>query len=423
MSSPNIPSPAPYLRRSHSTSSPAPRRQPDDVKRCISTKRSRPSFTRSPSYKDLAHGEPAEKWDVDQWRRGKRARRDSNSDESADEPFGTPSDSPIMSVEPTTMFTFAPSAATTLPSTSAAFQLFPQKKARRLQHTGRSRFTQDASPREAGRISPDEARRMRADALGELHRSVAENGEGLVRKMRDWESTRSRSVRPAADAHQPKRSWRRLTSCYGTPLAPAAVPEQVDDDEDDIFIVGEASSIPIAGSPARKKRALSTGSMDIDLLAAEEHPSPFAGLSNGDRSSSPIARSSGTSAYSSDDEGHADMDVELESSASGPFSTPALSHTYSTSTNSSVVSLPLSAHPSEGNPGVHGALSSATIPSTERASPALCGSPPTTRSEKAVAALALAMANGAAGISDYDALRAAEGLTTLDGSHAGELWS
>ena len=67
-----------HRRRSHSASSPIPRRQPDDVKWRISAKRSRPSSIRSPSYKDLAHDQPAEKWDVDLWRRGKRARRNSN---------------------------------------------------------------------------------------------------------------------------------------------------------------------------------------------------------------------------------------------------------------------------------------------------------------------------------------------------------
>ncbi|KAI0824214.1 hypothetical protein BC628DRAFT_1519164 [Trametes gibbosa] len=428
MSSSNRLSPS-HRRRSHSASSPIPRRQPDDVKWHISAKRSRPISIRSPSYKDLVHDQPAEKWDVDQWRRGKRARRDSNSDDSADEQFGTGSDSPTLSVEPTTMFTFASGSTTCLPNTSAAFQFFPQKKARRLQPC-RGRFPREPSPREAGPISPDEASRMRADALGELHRSVAENGEGLVRKMRDWESTRSRSARLerlAAEPHQPKRTWRRLTSHYGTPPTTAEMVAEHSEEEEDIFIVGEASSFPTRGSPARKKRALSAGTMDVNILQAgvDEHPSPFAfaSLSSGDRGPSPATRSSGPSAYSSEDEGHVDMDVELESSVSGPFSTPALSHTYSTSTNSSVVSLPLSAHPREYHSGVPVSLAPTTFPSTECASPTLGVSPPTTRSEKAIAALALAMANGAVGISDYDALRAAEGLTTLDASHAGELWS
>ncbi|OJT09501.1 hypothetical protein TRAPUB_14035 [Trametes pubescens] len=429
-----------HRRRSHSASSPIPRRQPDDVKWRISAKRSRPSSIRSPSYKDLAHGQPAEKWDVDQWRRGKRARRDSNvsfaspscasahnkltgfnalqAESSSDEPFGTGSD-PAFPAESTTSFTFASSSTAPLASTSAAFQFFPLKKARSQKPGRSSRFPREPSPREAGRsgISPDEARRMRADALGELHRSVVESGEGLVRKMRDWES---RSARPAADTHQPRRSWRRLASCYGTPQAAEAVSEQPEEDEDDIFIVGETSSFPAANSGAQKKRSYS---MDVDLPEMEPFASPFAGLDGGDRSSSPIAPSSGPSAYSSDDEGHADMDVELASSASGPSSSPALSHTYSTSANSSLVSLPLFAHPSERGADLGAALpSSATITSREFSAPAP-GSPPSTRSEKAIAALALAMANGAVGISDYEALRAGEGLTTLEETHAGELWS
>lgn len=429
MASPNRLS---HRRRSHSASSPIPRRQPDDVKWRISAKRSRPNSIRSPSYKDLAHGQPAQKWDVDQWRRGKRARRESNvsfaspscasthskltgfcalqAASSSDEPFGIRSD-PIFPAESTTSFTFASSLTAPLASTSAAFQFFPQKKARR------SRFSREPSPREARRISPDEARRMRADALGELHRSVLESGEGLVRKMRDWES---RPARPAADTHQPRRSWRRLASYYGTPQAAEAVSECPEEDEDDIFIVGETSSFPAAHSDVQKKRSLS---MDVDLPEMEAYSSPFVRLDGCDRSSSPIAPSSGPSAYSSDDEGHADMDVELASSASGPFSSPALSHTYSTSANSSLVSLPLFAHTSERGADMGAALPpSATITSSEFTAPAL-GSPPSTRSEKAIAALALAMANGAVGISDYEALRAGEGLATLEETHAGELWS
>ena len=117
------------------------------------------------------------------------------------------------------------------------------------------------------------------------------------------------------------------------------------------------------------------------------------------------------------------MDTDL--SSSGIFSTPALSHTYSVSANSSLVSLPLSHQPGESAasmpiasnssntavPGCKAPLSSPHLPSTA------------SRSEKAIAALTLAMANGAAGINDYEALRMTEELTTLDESHAGELWS
>ncbi|KAI9057107.1 hypothetical protein FKP32DRAFT_1607554 [Trametes sanguinea] len=326
MLSPNRLSPS-HRRRSHSASSPIPRRQPDDVKWRISAKRSRPSSVRSPSYKDLAHSQPAEKWDVDQWRRGKRARRSSNTEDSSDEPIGMASD-PVFPVKPTTNFTFASSSTGFgLPCTSAAFQFFPQKKTRKP--SSRGRVSRESSPREVDRISSDEARRMRADALGELHRSVVESGEGLVQKMRDWESTRSRPARPerpSPDGHQPRRSWRRLTSYYGTPQVADEVAEAVEDEEDDIFIVGEAASFP-------------TGTTNESCLGAAL-ASPSAKTAPADLSS---------------------------------------------------------ASPSVPIPASH--------------------------SEKAIAALALAMANGAVGISDYEALRASEGLASLDETHVGDLWN
>ncbi|KAI1797752.1 hypothetical protein LXA43DRAFT_981855 [Ganoderma leucocontextum] len=402
--------------RPHSASSPIPRRQPDDVKWRISTKRSRPSSIRSASYKDLAHDRPAEKWDVDLWRRGKRARKDSNAGESSDE--GGNRNRPTGAAFPTLDAPASPSSASGLPCTSAAFQLFPQKQKSRRHASGPrpARLSLGTSPREGDRISSDEARRMRASALGELRRSVQENGEGLVHRMRDWERSRFRAPRSPVSPtafETPRRSWRRPTSCYGLPQAEAAVAEQSEDEEDDIFIVGETSSFSIARSPAHKKRALSLSVMDIDIPKA----SPFAGLGDSDRSSSPIDRSSGPSAYSSDDEGHADMDTDL--SSSGIFSTPALSHTYSASTNSSLVSLALPAR-AEGIMSPPSASSTTVVLGNTRSTPP---SPTASRSEKAIAALALAIANGAAGLSDYEALRMAEELTTLDESHAGELWN
>ncbi|RPD63082.1 hypothetical protein L227DRAFT_584712 [Lentinus tigrinus ALCF2SS1-6] len=429
-----------HRRRSHSASSPLPRRKPDDAKWRLSLKRSRPSSIRSPSYKDLVHNQPAEKWDVDQWRRGKRARRDPDTEESSDEApslgFSIPSSDPIFPAESSE--TPAPRLPSTshLPSSSAAFQFFsqrPEKKHRRHPHSGvssaRARWSREAS-RERERISSDEARRLRANALGELHRSVADSNEGLLRRMQDWESSRLRSLRSerqapgspstlGAQSSQAPHLSRRVTSFYGTPQVTEAVAEQ-SEDEDDLFIVGEASSLPVARSPAHKKRALSMSMMDVDIPQIQTLSSPFAAFDGSERSSSPVDRSLNPSAYSSEDEGHVDMDTDL--SSSGIFSTPALSHTYSVSTNSSLVSLPLShqageslATPSNssntGVPGFTAPLSSPHLPSTA------------SRSEKAIAALTLAMANGAAGINDYEALRMTEDLTTLDDSHAGELWS
>lgn len=245
---------------------------------------------------------------------------------------------------------------------------------------------------------------MHADALGELQRSVEESGESLVRRMRDWERA-GRPSRLAPDS--PHRTRHSTTPYYGSPQASAAVEDQSDDD-DDILIVDKPASPAASRSPAYKKRALSLSMMDVDLPEDPSFVSPGAC----DCSSSPV-RCSGPSDYSSDDEGHADMDTDLASS--GIFSTPALSHTYSVSTNSSMVSLSLSLQSGDGT-------SVAAPPPGETSLPP---APSTaSRSEKAIAALTLAMANGAAGISDYEALRLSEdGLTTLDAAHAGELWN
>ncbi|KAH9944499.1 uncharacterized protein BXZ73DRAFT_39603 [Epithele typhae] len=402
--SPESPDRLVHRRRSLSASSPIPRRQADDGTR-ISTKRARAPAPRAPSYKALAHDQP-EKWDVDQWRRGKRARRDSQVPGSSSSAgfLGEPAPAPRTSPQ-TSMPTLG------LPSSSAAFQFFsqkPQKTTPRQARSRRARLSRDASPREGDQITSDEARRMRADALGELHRSVEEGGEGLLRRMQDFE----RAGGPMRPPHaSPRRSWRRPTSYYRT-LQAFAAPEQSDDDDDDIFIVDKPAVSPAAcRSPPYKKRALSLSMMEVDV--PEDETDSSVGPVHCDRGSSPV-RSSGPSAYSSDDDGHGDLDTEL--SSSGVFSTPALSHTYSASNNSSVVSLSLLPCDS-GN-----AMSPPTgPPAMELRSP----SPPpstATPSEKAIAALTLAIANGAAGLSDYEALRMAESLTSLDATHAGELW-
>lgn len=430
--------------RSHSASSLAPRRQPDYVKWRISTKRSRPSSIRGSSYKDHADDQPAEKWDVDLWRRGKRAHRDSNvsslfptypsssmltsdlapfhplqAGESSDEGDGSGKLTVIGAAFPILDAPPSPSSASALPYSSAAFQFFPQKqKPRRYASAPRpGRSHCGTSPREGDQILSDEVRRMRASALGELRRSIEESGEGLVYRMRDWEQSHFKAPRSPASPHAletARISSRRPTSCYDLPAADAAVAEEAEEEDDeDIFIVGGSSSFGIAKSPMHKKRAPSLSVMDVDV---PETSSPLACLGHKDRNSLPVDRFSGPSACSSDDEGHTDLDTEL--SSSGIFSTPALSHTYSVSTNSSLVSLGL---PTRDESVVSLAFPTSTtvVPGNTRSTPP----PIASRSEKAIAALTLAIANGAAGLSDYEALRMAEELATRDESYAGELWN
>lgn len=85
--------------------------------------------------------------------------------------------------------------------------------------------------------------------------------------------------------------------------------------------------------------------------------------------------------------------------ASDEDDAPPLSFSTTNSASSSQISLPHPPHPSR--------------PTDISKSP----------SEKAIAALALVMANGAGGLNDYEAVRAEEGQpSSLDESLIGEMW-
>ncbi|OBZ78663.1 hypothetical protein A0H81_00645 [Grifola frondosa] len=413
-------------RRSHSASSPVSCRQTDDVKFRIAIKRARPSSIRSPSYKDIASGPSPEKWDVDQWRRGKRARRDLTSEYGTiEKPLALTSDSVFLEERASSG---AHSTSSGLPCTSAAFQLFPKrKKARRIP----SLFSQQTSPTAPSadeHLTPDDLNRLRSDAFGELHRSVAESGEGLVQRMRNWEHSRVRCAHPersAADGLY--RESRRRRSAYYNPERADIVAEAMEDDDDIVIVSGEASpgspSFQIRGS-SQKKRALSMSIMDVDLPELGVHTAPF---DESERSSSPIDVSSGLSAYSSDDEELCHPTSEVISSLPGVLSPPALSHTYTTSTNSSLISLPLSLPLLQASDS-HQSWSPSSFPCAHIPGPppqsvSPCVPSTASRSEKAIAALTLAMANGAGGLNDYEALRLAEGASALDQCDVGELWN
>lgn len=89
-------------------------------------------------------------------------------------------------------------------------------------------------------------------------------------------------------------------------------------------------------------------------------------------------------------------DMDLDSPQFAPTIPPELSHTVASSSTSSLLSLP---------------------------PPVIL--PPSTREEKAIAALTLALANGAAGINDYSAVREALGASAAlaeGASEVGEMW-
>jgi hypothetical protein len=290
-------------------------------------------------------------------------------------------------------------------TTSTEFNLFPKH------HSTKNSSSSSHPQSDPASLSTDnleldsktDLTRLRSDAFWELRRSVAESGEGLVRRMRDYESSRSR----AGVYSKAKDSLRRGRKRHSLSTRPRRTMDVGDgsDAEDDIQIF--SGNEGDAGS-ARKKRALSVGMADSHAPPK----SPFMDLHHNERCFSPATTfGSGPSAYTSDDEDFMDLvndsPLSMSAMASSP-APPALSHSFTTSDSSSVISL--SSHffgtPSLGQPH------HPTIPT----------SPSSSRSEKAIAALSLALANGAGGINDYEALRAVETAPIVEDTQVGELW-
>jgi hypothetical protein len=232
---------------------------------------------------------------------------------------------------------------------------------------------------------------LRSNAFGELHRTVAESGERLIQRMRDYERSRSKSDAYLKLAKYPRgrKQSSRGVLAQRTPNQ-RHQPTNGEDDDDEVHILLPQMTYP--GSSPHKKRAVSLGPGDF--------PSPF---TEDERCSSPISYPS----FISDDELHVSgmkSPVSYSSYSSQhqlpTLSTPALSNSLSNSTNSSQISLalppPLPYIPHQDSP--------------------------TSRSEKAIAALTLAMANGAGDLTDYQALLSIQTTPALDNSQVGEMW-
>jgi len=69
---------------------------------------------------------------------------------------------------------------------------------------------------------------LRSSAFWELRRSIAENGEGFVRRMRVYEGSRSRQTIHLKIKEAEKRGRKRLSS-----KKHAAIHNSDDDDDDD----------------------------------------------------------------------------------------------------------------------------------------------------------------------------------------------
>jgi hypothetical protein len=306
---------------------------------------------------------------------------------------------------------------------SAEFHLFSKTETERNDRLRRSTYHVGSSfipSVESDANTKIELLRLRSDAFWELHRSVTENGEGLVQRMRDYEDSRSRSGVYSAVKEAQMRG-RNRASLNMPSRKMLGIDGSDDDSDDDIQIfAGELPETQFFGSPHNKKRTLSLGPMDEDSRNGEVTLSSFAGS---ERCSSPAATcDSSSSVYPSDDEDPDIVDTPGSNSgqtfSSPPHTspvpamsfTPALSHTRSESANSSLASLPLP-------PALPSSSFSFTSPQSLR--PMTLSA---SRSEKAIAALSLAMANGAGGLNDYEALRAIQAPPVLDDCQVGEMW-
>jgi hypothetical protein len=266
-------------------------------------------------------------------------------------------------------------------ATSAEFHLFPQNnrttsRKRRATHHVDSALDLDFQTD----AQMADLTRLRSDAFWQLHRSVEENGEGFVKSMRMYETRRSRTN--ALNLKESQRRGRRRSPIHSP--TPIQMCDDSGDDADDVQIFAGEPTNTIFTSRG-KQRAFSVG-------VAEESMKPHhsAAFAPSDRCSSPGATCDSSSSISDDD--------CFPIRQPNPQLSPALSHSlsHSESANSSLISLNLPAP---------------FAPNAILAS----------RSEKAIAALSLAIANGAGGLDDYEALRRLHTFSP-DNCEVGEMW-
>ncbi|KAG2159578.1 uncharacterized protein EDB93DRAFT_555 [Suillus bovinus] len=400
-----------YHRRSLSASSPSPSPVPKTLWRPAS-KRVRSSCN-SPALPDSASPQTR---NFDFWRTGKRLRRDISPPSvthttGSSTPASTDSHSSGVSSSPPHTPLFA--------ATPEEFHLFPSRSSHRETVSEKSSSTNLVGIRcSHSDISEADATRLRSNAFWELRRSIAVSGEGLVKRMRDFEHSRSKSgIYKRARTVDRQRAKKRhspsvpVTRCVRRP-------NSSESDEDDIQIYsGELCGLPVS----RQKRASSLGSMDLDddeiqsspLSEYMDHASTRSSSSNDDADD--LSRRSFNSTF------HPDA---LHSTSSSPA--------YKYSAYTTAFSPPLSG-PSSSSPACSfdAPRSSPIQNSISRSSHPIAASSASSqedvtltssasRTEKAIAALSLAIANGAAGLGDYDALR--DIPSVMIDSQVGELW-
>ncbi|KAG2350514.1 hypothetical protein BDR05DRAFT_954604 [Suillus weaverae] len=403
-----------YHRRSHSASSPSPSPVPKALWRPTS-KRARSSCN-SPALPDSASSQTR---NFGFWRTGKRLRRDISPPSvtyttGSSTPASTDSHSSGLSSSAphTPLFAATPEDFLLFPSRSSHRDTVPEKSRRSSMNLVGTRHSHSD-------ISEADATRLRSDAFWELRRSIAVSGEGLVKRMRDFEYSRSKSgIYKRARAVDRQRAKKRHSPSVPVTRS-VRRSNSSESDEDDVQIYsGELCGLPVL----RQKRASSLGPMDMDN--DEMQSSPFSKYMDqaSTRSSSSnddaddLSRRSFNTTFPPD---------ALHSTSSSPaykysayttaFSPPLSGPSFSSPARSFEAPRSSPMHQNPISPSSHPIAASFTA-SQEDVSLTSCAS----RTEKAIAALSLAIANGAAGLGDYDALR--DIPSVMIDSHVGELW-
>ncbi|KXN89894.1 hypothetical protein AN958_04898 [Leucoagaricus sp. SymC.cos] len=370
-----------HRRRSRSASNfpSLPRRSPDSSLR-IAAKRVYPTH-------GLAHGHTStpHKWDVDAWRRGKRRRRGisvstipfSQPLEQHDTPHGVAHSGFVFS------------------TSSADFNLFPNStRSSRRRASYSSPRSESALPSAPDQI---ELTRLRSNAFWELHRSITENGEGFVQRMRDYERVRS------CQTSEPiRRGRKRAFHPQTTRTVPCIADSDGSEDEDDdvqIF-AGELSIQPSSRSFHHGKRA---ASMDVPCYNSRKSEAGY---------HVPLKPShfSPSSSPSSDGDG-----LPLPVVSGSPLSPSVLSLS---STTPSSLSSPIQSQ----RLNMDNCPNFSLPPSISHSA----STSPLNRmflsSDKAVSDLTLALASGAGGLNDYSYLQNLSNLQPMDTGETGELW-
>lgn len=418
-----------YHRRSLSASSPSPSPIPKSLWRPAS-KRAHSSCN-SPALPDSASSQTR---NFDFWRTGKRLRRDVSVRTDDIAVYLRVTDYLVCFQPPSVTYTTGSSTPASTDSHSSGlsssaphtplfaatpedFLLFPSRSSHRETASKKSRrsSTNLVGIRDShSDITEADATRLRSDAFWELRRSIAVSGEGLVKRMRDFEYSRSKSgIYKRARAVDRQRAKKRHSPSVPVTRS-VRRSNSSESDEDDVQIYsGELCGLPVS----RQKRASSLGPMDMD---------------NDEMQSSPLSdyvdQASTHSSFSNDDADNLschsfNTTFPLDASHS-TSSSPAYKYSpYTTAFSPPLFgpSFSSSAEAPRSNPTHQNPIFSSSQPASFASSQedvSLTSS--ASQTEKAIAALSLAIANGAAGLGDYDALR--DIPSVMIDSQVGELW-